>query len=408
MPLPVSYMGTKRSIAPRVAAVIADSPPGPLLDLFSGICAIGSAVSPARQIWCNDVQLFASTVATSFFTSPVLPLPADEAAQLIRAQYFENYSALHERFHLDLCHEHAALKSNDLHRIQSLEGTMPNVASSPVLEHERQDLANHPNRFPYRLFSITYSGGYLGLGQCLAIDSLRYGLDASRESGYICENQHRWMCLALCQAMNRIATTTGHFAQYLRANQNTVRRFSAQRKRSVWSEWLAAIAHLSPIGTRSWRTRNRVFRQDANVLLQYLCDNKIRPAVIYADPPYTKDQYSRYYHLYETLLLYDYPASQGTGRYRPNRLSSPYSVKSRVENALQGLVRDCAKLGSSLVLSYPERGLFSDSQDVICELLHRHYDRVFPVITIQHFHSTLGASKGKEKRKVNELIFAAR
>ena len=32
---------------------------------------------------------------------------------------------------------------------------------------------------------------------------------------------------------------------------------------------------------------------------------KQRPAIIYADPPYTDDQYSRFYHLYETALLYD-------------------------------------------------------------------------------------------------------
>ena len=56
MPSKVSYLGTKRKIASRVAALIEESPSGPLLDLFSGICAVGSAVAPSRQIWCNDIQ----------------------------------------------------------------------------------------------------------------------------------------------------------------------------------------------------------------------------------------------------------------------------------------------------------------------------------------------------------------
>ena len=82
-----------------------------------------------------------------------------------------------------------------------------------------------------------------------------------------------------------------------------------------------------------------------------------RPAIIYADPPYTSDHYSRYYHLYETLLLYDYPSSEATGRYRPDRFFSRYSIKTEVEAAMDRLIADCAKIGSRLVLSYPERGL---------------------------------------------------
>ena len=84
-----------------------------------------------------------------------------------------------------------------------------------------------------------------------------------------------------------------------------------------------------PIGSAGWRSRNRVFAQDANSLLAELCHLPDRPAVIYADPPYTDDQYSRYYHLYETLLYYDYPEALGTGRYRPDRFRSQYSLKTR-------------------------------------------------------------------------------
>ncbi len=82
VPLQVSYMGTKQSIASRVADVIADSPPGPLLDLFSGMCAIGSAVAPSRQVWCNDVQVFASTVARAFFAFPAAPIHFDNVAEI--------------------------------------------------------------------------------------------------------------------------------------------------------------------------------------------------------------------------------------------------------------------------------------------------------------------------------------
>ena len=407
MPLQVSYMGTKRNIAARVAAVIKEAPPGPLLDLFSGICAIGSAVAPSRQVWCNDVQVFASTVAEAFFTSPTLPMHFDDAAEAVHEPFLENRRALENRFAAALREEGEALQSKDIKRIKLLESTMPNVASNGSLERERAHLAENPTEAPYRLFSITFSGGYLGFCQSIQVDSIRYAVDSLLDAGRLDEHQHRWMCLALCQAVSKVATTTGHFAQYMRVKEKTQRRFLAQRSRSVWREWLRAIFEFSPIGTPAWRSRNHVFMGDSAALLQVLCERGERPAVVYADPPYTSDHYSRYYHLYETLLLYDYPPSEATGRYRPDRFSSSYSIKTEVEAAMDHLIAGCAKIGSRLVLSYPERGLIPDSQNVITTLIRKHFGSACSVVRFNHFHSSLGGSNGQGKRRVKELIFTA-
>lgn len=407
MPLQVSYMGTKRSIASRVVEVIEEAPPGPLLDLFSGICAVGSSVAPSRQVWCNDVQVFASMVASAFFTSPTLPINFDSAAETVRTHFLKNSRALEKRFASALQEEESALQSDDLERIEILERVMPNVAADGSLEYERAVLAKNPLRPPYRLFTITFSGGYLGLRQSIQVDSIRYAVDLLLAKGKFDEHQHRWLCLALCQAVSKVATTTGHFAQYMRIKEKTQRRFVAQRNRSVWCEWLRAISEIAPIGTRAWRLRNRVFMRDAIELLQMLCERGERPAVIYADPPYTGDHYSRYYHLYDTLLLYDYPRSEATGRYRPDRFSSPYSKKTEVEAAIAQLIAYCARIGSRLVLSYPERGLLPDSRNVITSLIQKHFGSAGSVIRLDHFHSSLGGSKGQQKYRVKELIFAA-
>ena len=284
---------------------------------------------------------------------------------------------------------------------------MPNVASGGSLECERASLAKHPTHTPYRLFVITFSGGYLGLRQCIQVDSIRYAVDLLRDGGVFDEHQHRWMCLALCQAVGRVATTTGHFAQYLRVKGKNMKWFVRQRGRSVWREWLRAIFECSPIGTSAWRSRNRVFRDDAAELLQMLCERGERPAIVYADPPYTSDQYSRYYHLYETLLLYDYPTVEATGRYRPNRFVSCYSIKTRLAATMDRLIADCSKIGARLVLSYPERGLLPDSSQVIMSLIQKHFGSAGSVVYLDHFHSSLGGSKGREKHRVKEMIFVA-
>ena len=400
-------MGTKRNIASHVADVIADAPPGPLLDLFSGICAVASAVAPSRQIWCNDIQHFASTVADAFFTSPVLPYTGDHTADLLFAPFSQNRTALRQRFDKLIKLEEAALTSYDTSRLQSLEQLIPDTRTCTELEHERQYLTTRPSTFPYRLFTINYAGGYLGLEQCIQVDSIRYAVDFLQSAGSIDNHQHKWMCLALCQATSKVATTTGHFAQYMRAKENTQKRFVSQRRRSVWYECLRAMYEMSPIGTTAWRSENRVFSQDANSLLAEFFHLSERPAVIYADPPYTDDQYSRYYHLYETLLFYDYPAAHGTGRYRPDRFRSQYSLKTRVRDAMTSLVYSTARLGARLVLSYPEKALIPDSRDFVSSLLEEHFGSTYTVIGIDHFHSSLGGSKGHEKYRVTELIFSA-
>jgi len=39
-----------------------------------------------------------------------------------------------------------------------------------------------------------------------------------------------------------------------------------------------------------------------------------QPTLVYVDAPYKRDEYSRYYHLLETLVSYSYPQSLGKGR----------------------------------------------------------------------------------------------
>src|SRR4051812_13184491 len=94
MSLQVSYMGTKKQLAPVVAQLVAQCPNGPLLDLFSGVCAVGEAVSPTRQVWNNDAQIFASTVAKAFFKSKDAPLASDALRELATPLIDKNYDAL--------------------------------------------------------------------------------------------------------------------------------------------------------------------------------------------------------------------------------------------------------------------------------------------------------------------------
>ena len=408
MAISISYMGTKKKLAPSVADVIAGCRPGPLLDLFSGTCAVGSAVGQGRQLWCNDIQRFAATVASAYFTSKDFPISSMDTAEMALRAYQSNKNILGARFESCINVEKKCLLSNNTARILKFYSSLPHVANSPSLEKERRRLAKKPSTFPYRLFSITFAGGYFGLSQAIDVDSIRYTIDYLSENNCISTDQHRWMLLALGQTISKVSTTTGHFAQFAKINARNSTVYIRQRNRSVWREWLNCIDGLIPEGTAAWRNRNKVFQMDGESLLERLAHERERPSVVYADPPYTSDQYSRYYHVYETLLLYDYPASEGEGRYRPNRFRSSFSIKSEVGDALESVISKCSNIGATLILSYPNNGLLQRSNILLPSLLRKYFSRCEMRKLIGHNHSSLGSSKGRQSYPVTEMLFVAR
>lgn len=408
MTLAIPYMGTKRDFAPEIAKVIGSTRDGIVLDVFSGMCAIGQAVAPKRAIWSNDIQGFASAVATAIFTSKDSPPEISKVSPEIRHRYLQNQNALRHLYSDRLACEEGALVSCEISTLNDYLAESRHVGNDHELDLLRRDLATTPRKFPYCVFTITYSDGYFGLRQSIEIDSIRYAIDSSENDGTISSEHARWMLIALCQSILRVATTTGHFAQYLSANPNNQRSYFAKRNRSVWQTWSECLGELRPVGTTQWRAKNRAFNMDTVTLLQRLSMSKTKPDVVYADPPYTRDQYSRYYHVWETLIKYDYPSVKGKGRYRDDQFSSPFSTKSTVRWAFDELVRRTAGLGAELVLSYPNNGLLQEAGFDVIPILKEHYKKASVSWAFDHEHSTMGASKGPSKNGVLELVYWAR
>src|SRR5690606_8432952 len=82
---------------------------------------------------------------------------------------------------------------------------------------------------------------------------------------------------------------------------------------------------------------------------------------IYADPPYTDMQYSRYFHLLNTLVDYQYPemtiyrGSLSKGLYTENRYQSPLSQKSKAIHYHKQLFDLCKdkQIGLAFSFAYP-------------------------------------------------------
>lgn len=83
---------------------------------------------------------------------------------------------------------------------------------------------------------------------------------------------------------------------------------------------------------------------------------------VYADPPYTRDHYSRYYHVLETLTLRDIPKIStvtihgsthvSNGIYREDRHQSPFCIKSKALDAFRKMFKLTSATNRNLLLSY--------------------------------------------------------
>ena len=389
----ISYMGTKHDLADRVAAVIADCRPGRLLDAFAGMGAVADAHAGKRQIWTNDVQHFAYLAGRCRFTDPTGPLPVSRMRELATPFFQHNMDVLEEQNRT----------------AWGATGKMPAASAFEEFERLFTIVTDEPiaHEGAYACFTATYANAYFSLTQCAEIDSIRCAIDTLRGRGVLTQAQFDWALLALGHAALRVANTTGHFAQFLTPSERNFRRVAQQFARSTFDQWLASLDSLKPAGTAEWRAENLATRSDCSALLRTV-SSAGDVGVVYCDPPYTDDQYSRFYHVWETLVLNDYPTVSGAGLYRPDRFTTPFSLRSKVEGAFQALVEEVASTGADLVLSYPSNGLLHDVGGDPLDVLGSAFPQAKLVAQIEYNHSTMGASKGRATASVAECIYLGR
>lgn len=394
----ISYMGTKRELAPVVANVIRLAQEGIFLDVFSGMCSVGEQVGATRQVWCNDIQVFSAEVANALFTSHDEPPQLIFIAETIYPNFEKHQQLLTSYFRQSIEAEQLLVDSGSFEEFLQHQKHLANLLATEIATTP----ANRDN-----LFCLGYSNNYFGIQQAIEIDAIFKSISLATISHTISVDQRRWLLIALGRSLLRVANTTGHFAQYLKPKEATYKKYLRLRRRVIWEEWLSSTGELNPVGHVKWRKKNKCFNEDSLELIPKLGKMKQRPAVVYADPPYTDDQYSRFYHLLETLILYDYPTLSGIGLYRGNRFTTPFSLKSKVVSSFDSLVEGVAAIGADLVLSYPTNGLLYKTEVSPLTILRKHYKKVEICYSENHEHSTFGASKGNAKSPVTEVIYLA-
>jgi len=144
-----------------------------------------------------------------------------------------------------------------------------------------------PDRLVDNYFSTNFGGKFFSLGDAKVIGHIREILEA--ECSNLTEKEFAILLASLLYSVDRCANTVGHYDAYRKGKQ-------------IPSRFEYTL--ISPIENCAEVV---VYRKDANELA-----GEVSADVCYVDPPYNSRQYSRFYHLLETLTKWEKPTLYGT------------------------------------------------------------------------------------------------
>jgi adenine-specific DNA-methyltransferase len=405
----IKYMGNKRQLLPVLLPALSRflTGRGTFLDLFAGTHSVGYALRDQATVWANDIQAYSAVLGEALLQPRALAV--DSAQQKVesilrRAEgLYEEAAALfayyiaHERRILALAQAdpHQALRRlNALHaayrRFLVDSGEEPPRRLEPLVRRTRAGLATQPPL----MATLYWAGTYFGLEQCLWLDALRAAIDELSPG----EAMRAPSLAALLHAAARCTSGTGHFAQHRKLTSVSVLldviKYRQKSVRAAWTHKVQQLVRVAP--TKSFR--HRVTCLDFREVIKMPLDVD----VVYADPPYSKVHYSRFYHVLESLALYDYPGAEYDGRYRPRALrhQSPFSIAGLAEDAFRTLIEAVASADVPLVISYSSTGVVPlDRLRRIC----RHRFKFVETASQAHVHNTMGR-RGDRDRAVREVL----
>ncbi|MDF1665248.1 MAG: DNA adenine methylase [Planctomycetota bacterium] len=374
------YMGAKGRLVPDISEMIADiTPKGQLVfDIFGGTGAVSQSLVSDYTVYANDVQCYSSVVLGA--TVEHGPRSSSRLRALlnfdkdIRPRFDKHKAVLLKAFKEPIEKEREGLR-------EALDGRLENyrrfVQETPIYPCAKKDLAPlWKNAAPYltedaftgfkgkqsrdqqHLMTSYYQGVYFSLEQAIELDSLRVAI-SEIEGHYAARKRRHYLAALLCAASTSTSGTS-HFAQPRNLKRDRELKAVAKRRASsitgVMKDYSGKLKEY--LSQTKFHSGNKVYKSDYRSLLSRV---RRRPATIYADPPYTSDNYSRFYHVLEVLARYDYPrlarrrdGQLSKGRYpeRDYRFQSGFCAAPKVENEFRRLAHSSSRLGSSLVVSY--------------------------------------------------------
>jgi len=431
---PIHYLGSKLRLLDFIQeAVDGIDPTGGVCDLFAGSGSVAYKLSQHHKVTAVDIQEYSRVLCSALLLKPEVKVT--NTSEFIN----ESRTLKHNELlawamepmigYETLCTEmdiggnpEPLCELIEKGSIIAFESTQAREYSAGLLKAFTETVRRlHSSRelTDSSAIATRYFGGlYFSYAQAVDLDSLLYNIFRFEASA-----RNIYLAAILSTASDVVNTVGKQFAQPIKPRnvdgtpkKNLGKMLMKDRTidtLGVFKQWLERYSSL-----KIYENKHVVYRKDYSEALDLLdSDTKI----IYADPPYTRDHYSRFYHVLETLCLRDNPSVSTTltggvrsisrGIYRENRHQSPFCIKSQAPDAFDTLFSKSRNLNATLLLSYSPYDESANSHPrllTIKELkkIANRYYRHIEIVTPGGFsHSKLNSTnRHLPSSKVAELL----
>ena len=162
-------------------------------------------------------------------------------------------------------------------------------------------------------FSKHFAGKYFSNNSAKIVGFIRQNIEENKS--LLTEKEYYILLASLLYSTDKIANTVGHYDAYF-------------KNRLLRDSFCMKIIYPSPIKSLS------IFKEDTNRLIK-----KIKADVMYIDPPYNSRQYSRFYHILETLVKWDSPNLYGEAL-KPKRENMSDYCRESAKSRFAELIKD--------------------------------------------------------------------
>ncbi|HRK61228.1 MAG TPA: DNA adenine methylase [Candidatus Omnitrophota bacterium] len=239
-----------------------------------------------------------------------------------------------------------------------------------------------------------YGGHYFSPLQALWIDALRTTLPKNNSVSRAC-------LAALIQAASRCAAAPGHTAQPFQPTKSGRKWIYVAWRQDVVKKTKEALVEISKQFSKK---KGEVISGDANEIAKTINEG----ALVFIDPPYSDVQYSRFYHVLETIAHGKISESTGVGRYPSiqERPQSDYSSRSKSKEAIKDLLKTLSSRKANVILTFPEKKSSNGLSGRQIERIARKHFTISESKLSSGVFSTLGGNnvRRKSRMKSSELI----
>lgn len=368
------YMGTKRVLLPFLMTALEglEPPPASFVDLMCGSGVVSGAAARRWRTICSDSQSFCRGLARVQGGGFTRDRAADTLRRL-REPMSDNLASL-TRLVTDLLSEEAELlaAATDFAalapRYAKFVARTPGFprggsagAWDPVAEVGLRQRATGNTVSPYCLLTAYFANVYFGVRQAVELDCLRFAIDQLGDAV-----EREWALGALIVAASSVATTYGgHFAQppappERLVNPTVAKRVLARRHVSATREFEIRLLSLSRESEEIPHSVESVPGPWSKALDATARMLEPSRTVVYLDAPYRREEYSRYYHVLETLVSYGYPSADTSARIPSKgieRFASEFFTRNQntMTDALSHTIRSILDAGFRCAWSYADR-----------------------------------------------------